>query len=71
MTPETNQACLICFRFAVGATVRCISAGAARILVAMNEKPSVRERIASTAGGFLLLLVLAAVAAAPQGQITR
>jgi hypothetical protein len=42
-----------------------------RILAAMNEKPSLRERIASTAGGFLLLLVLAAVAAAPAGQITR
>jgi hypothetical protein len=43
----------------------------ARILAAMDEKLSLRERIASTAGGFLLLLVLAAVAAAPTGQVTR
>jgi hypothetical protein len=51
--------------------VRCINAVVTRILAGMNEKPSLRERIASTAGGFLLLLVLAAVAAAPAGQITR
>ena len=51
--------------------MRCITTGLARILAAMNEKLSLPERIASAAGGLLLLLVLAAVSAGPTGQITR